>query len=91
MIIQTLILVFGLICNTMGAFLLYHFGVEPLRVTQSGEGAITFINSPSPEEREKNKRLYLSHLRYSKGGLLLLVIGFLFQLAGVLWPYICKI
>jgi len=80
--------VVGLILSTIGALLLYFFGVAPLRVTATGEGVTTWVNSPTTGERERNKQVYSSHRRWSQTGLLLLIFGFLFQLIGALWPHL---
>lgn len=72
--------VFGLVLNSVGAGLLIAFTSPGLNVTETGEGLIGWTNSPTPEQRAINLRKYRMHKCGFKAGVVLLAVGYVFQL-----------
>ena len=65
----------GILLNLVAAILMYFYPPIVQLYTDKGEGAVTFVNSPSEEGRRKGNW----HLVLSKAALALLFFGFLLQ------------
>lgn len=76
--------VLGLALNAIGAVLLIVFTSPGLNVTETGEGLIGWINSPTPKQRAINLRRYRIHKYGFKAGVVLLAVGYIFQLFAVI-------
>jgi hypothetical protein len=72
--------VLGLALNAIGACLLIAFTSPGLSVTDKGEELVGWTNSPPPEQRAINLRKYRMHKCGFKMGIVLLAIGYIFQL-----------
>ena len=70
----------GLILDVLGVIALFYFGPPTLNITKEGSKILPF-RSDDPEETRKNRTLAAKHDRMSKLGLVLLCLGFCFQLA----------
>lgn len=70
----------GLIINATGTGLLIVFTSPGLNVSEEGESLVGWKNSPNADQRVTNMRKYLKHKYGFKAGVVLLPIGYVFQL-----------
>ena len=70
-----------LLVNATGAALLIFFTSPPLDVTEHGENFFAWRNDPpSPEARTANLKKYIRHKYGFKGGVVMLTVGYVFQI-----------
>ena len=82
--------IFGLFLDIIGVVLIFYYGVyssiqlEFLSEVSKTQGTRIVINKPDKDDIEPFLTKYTLHKKRSKIGLILLVLGFVFQLIGIL-------
>jgi hypothetical protein len=81
-----LINMIGLGINACGAALLIVFTSSGLNVGEKGKALIGFFINTPPDQRDANIRKYQKHKRWFRFGVVLLFIGYVFQLVATIFP-----
>jgi hypothetical protein len=76
----------GLALGILGAILLFFYGPPALNITRKGGEFLNFYSTPSPEIVAQNKKKYDRYQFFSKLGVVLIFLGFVFQLISVWLP-----